>query len=62
MLGIDCFTTAGLKEVCIDARCLSIIQASDILRSFIYGIWGSVTYSQSSLTMVFSFPYHRLCR
>jgi hypothetical protein len=59
MLGVDCFTTAGLKEVFPSSPCLFFHLFPS---SFMYGILVFLHSSQNSSTTEFSFLYHKLCR
>lgn len=59
MLGIDCFTTAGLKEVFPSSPGLF---CHSFPSSFMYGILVFLHSSQNSSTTEFSFLYHKLCR
>jgi hypothetical protein len=59
MLGVDCFTTAGLKEVFPSSSSLFF---HSFPSSFIYGILVFLHSSQNSSTTEFSFLYHKLCK
>ena len=62
ILGVDCFTTAGLKEVRLFISSIRIMQMLNFLSSSICGISDTGTFSPSILVTTFSFPSHSLWR
>jgi hypothetical protein len=62
ILGVDCFSTAGLKEVRIVIPFIRSLQKLNILFSFMFGISASDSSFQSLLITTFSFPLHSPCR
>ncbi len=62
ILGVDCFTTAGLKEVRLVTSSLRFMQMLNSLSSSICGISDTDSSFPSILVTTFSFPSHSLWR
>ena len=62
ILGVDCFTTAGLKEVRPVISSLRFTQMLNSLSSSICGISDTDSSSPDLLVTTFSFPSHSLWR
>lgn len=62
ILGVDCFTTAGLKEVRLVISSIRIMQMLNFLSSSICGISDTGSSFPSILVTTFSFPSHSLWR
>jgi len=60
MLGVDCFTTAGLKEVFPSSSSSLFFHSSP--PSFMCGTLAFLPSSQNSSRTIFSSLYHKLCR
>ena len=58
ILGVDCFTTAGLKEVRLVISSSHIVQMLKLLSSSICGILDTGSSFPGLLVTTFSFPSH----
>jgi Domain of unknown function (DUF4203) len=62
ILGVDCFSTAGLKEVRLVIPFIRIMQALNLFPSSMFGISAFGSFSPSLPITTFSFPLHSPCR